>query len=324
MDFKDYYKILGVSEDADAAQIKSAYRKLARKYHPDVSKEENAEERFKDVSEAYEVLKDSEKRAEYDQLRRYGQGGGGDFRPPPGWRSSADFSGGGFTGAGEQPFSDFFESIFGAGGFQRGQSQAGSGFRGGQGGFSVKGEDIHHHLSVFLEEAFQGCEKTLQLRVPEPGPGGTQQVRKRSLKVKVPAGVTHGQHIRLRGQGNPGMGEGPAGDLFLEIRIAPHPHFRLDGRQLHLTLPVAPWEAALGASVAVPTLAGTVNLKVPAGSTAGKKLRLKGKGLPGNPPGDQIVHLEIAMPPKQTERSKELFQALSEEVPFNPRDHLGV
>ncbi|MDX1588408.1 MAG: DnaJ C-terminal domain-containing protein [Oleiphilaceae bacterium] len=322
MDFKDYYKILGVSEDADASQIKSAYRKLARKYHPDVSKEENAEERFKDVSEAYEVLKDSEKRAEYDQLRRYGQSGG-DFQPPPGWRSSADFSGGGFTGAGEQGFSDFFESIFGAGGFQRGQSRAGPGFRGGR-GFSARGEDIHNHLSIFLEEAYQGCEKTLKLQVPEPGPGGGQRVRERNLKVKVPAGVEHGKHIRLRGQGNPGVGDGPPGDLFLEIRIAPHPHFKLDGRHLHLLLPVAPWEAALGATVAVPTLGGTVNLKVPAGSRQGKKLRLKGKGLPGNPAGDQIVQLEVAMPPKQTERSKELFRALSEEVPFNPREHLGV
>ncbi|TVP60053.1 MAG: J domain-containing protein, partial [Halomonadaceae bacterium] len=213
--------------------------------------------------------------------------------------------------------------IFGASGRGAGGMGGFQGQRGGGRGFSVKGEDITHQLSVFLEEAYSGCEKAIAMRVPEPGPGGGQQMRKRTLKVKVPAGVQHGQHIRLRGQGAAGMGDGPAGDLFLEIRIAPHPHFRLEGRNLELTLPVTPWEAALGATLAVPTLAGTVNLKIPAGSTQGKKLRLKGKGMPGNPPGDQIVQLEIAMPPEQTERSKELFQALAEEVPFNPRAHLG-
>jgi len=322
MDFKDYYQILGVAEDATAAEIKSAYRKLARKYHPDVSKEDDAENRFKEVSEAYEVLKDSQKRAEYDELRRYGaKSGYSDFEPPPGWQSSAEFSGGGFTGADGQAFSDFFESIFGGG---RGNFRQSAGAGAGRGGFAMRGEDVHHRLPIFLEEAFNGCEKSISMRVPEAGSNGQVVNRQRTLKVKVPAGVKDGQNIRLRGQGSPGMGSGPAGDLFLEIQIAPHPHFRLEGKDIYLNLPVSPSEAALGARVGVPTLAGEVTLTIPAGTRQGKKLRLKGKGLPGKPAGDQYVIVEIAMPPEQTEKSRELFQALAEELPFNPREHLGV
>lgn len=322
MEFKDYYDILGVNNDASAAEIKAAYRKLARKYHPDVSKEEDAEQHFKEVSEAYEVLKDSEKRAEYDQLRAHRQGGG-DFEPPPGWESSAPFSGGGYTDASGRDFSEFFESIFGGGmgGARSGfREHTGGGFH--RGGFAARGEDVHHRLPIFLEEAFSGCEKNISLQVPEAGPDGRVVRRTRTLKVKIPAGVREGQNIRLRGQGAPGIGGGPAGDLFLEMQIAPHPHFRLDGRDVTLTLPVTPWEAGLGARVAVPTLSGPVNVTIPAGSGQGKRLRLKGKGLPGQPPGDQYVVLEIQMPPSHTERSKALLRELAEEVPFNPREHL--
>ncbi|MGM0450183.1 MAG: DnaJ C-terminal domain-containing protein [Pseudomonadota bacterium] len=316
MEFKDYYKILGVDEDASKSEIKSAYRKLARKYHPDVSKEADAEDHFKDVSEAYEVLKDDEKRAEYDQLRKYGQTADGGFDPPPGWESGASFSRGGFTDADSMHFSDFFESIFGG---------AGGGFRQQRGqGFAMRGEDLHHQLSLFLEEAYNGCEKSLRMQAPEPGPDGQVRRRDRTLKVKVPAGVRDGQTIRLRGQGGRGMGSGPEGDLYLDIRIAPHPHFRLDGGDLYVTVPVTPWEAALGGRITVPTMAGKATLTVPEGAGEGKKLRLRGKGMPGKTPGDQYVVLQVAMPPKQTERSRELFRELSEEVPFNPREHLGV
>lgn len=316
MEFKDYYRILGVDEDASKSEIKSAYRKLARKYHPDVSSESDAEDRFKDVSEAYEVLKDDEKRAEYDQLRKHGQRDDGGFDPPPGWESGASFSRGGFTGADSMDFSDFFESIFGG---------AGGGFRQQRGqGFAMRGEDLHHQLSLFLEEAYNGCEKSLRVQQPEPGPDGRVQRRERTLNVKVPAGVRDGQTIRLRGQGGPGIGDGPDGDLYLDIQIAPHPHFRLEGGDLYVTVPVTPWEAALGGRITVPTMGGKATLTIPEGAREGKKLRLRGKGMPGKDPGDEYVVLQVAMPPKQTDRSRELLRELSEEVPFNPREHLGV
>ena len=318
MEFKDYYQILGVAEDAKPEEIKAAYRKLARKFHPDVSKEDNAEHHFKEVGEAYEVLKDPDKRAEYDQIRQYGGQPGGGFEPPPGWESAAHFNQGGFTGADASGFSDFFESIFGqgGGGFRRG------GGGGGGGGFRMRGEDMHHSLALFLEEAYHGCEKELTLRTPEVDSQGRVHHRRRTLRVKVPKGAHEGQHIRLRGQGAPGIGGGEAGDLYLEIHIAPHPHFRVDGHNLVLKLPVTPWEAALGAQVDVPTLDGKVKMKIPANSREGKKLRLKGKGMPGRHGGDQIVELVIAMPPHETARSRELFEALAKEVPFNPRAQL--
>ena len=319
MDFKDYYAILGVDEKADAAAIKSAYRKLARKYHPDVSKEADAENKFKELGEAYEVLKDPDKRAEYDQLRQYGaRAGDGSFRPPPEWESAAHFGGGGFTDADAGQFSDFFEAIFGRGGSaHRHYSRDGR-----QNWFQMRGDDLHQSLALFLEEAYHGCEKELRLRVPEVDQRGLVSHRERTLKVRVPAGVSNGQHIRLKGQGAPGIGGGEAGDLYLEIQIAPHPHYRVEGKDLYLALPVTPWEAALGTEVQVPTLDGAVKMKVPAGAREGQKLRLKGRGLPGSPRGDQYVTLSIAMPPKQTEKSRSLFEQLAREVPFNPRAHL--
>lgn len=312
MEFKDYYRILGVEDDASAQDIKTAYRRLARKYHPDVSKEADADDRFKEVNEAYEVLKDPDKRGEYDQLKAYGgrdpQGG---FQPPPDWASGAHFRQGGFTGADASQFSDFFDTMFG-----RGRQP------GGQGWYAMRGDDVHHRLGIFLEEAFNGAEKVISLRMPEVDGEGRVRQRQRNLKVKIPAGVTDGQHIRLRGQGAPGTGGAEAGDLYLEIQLAPHPLYAVDGRDLTMKLPVAPWEAALGATVRVPTLAGAVQLKVPAGAQSGTRLRLKGKGLPGKPAGDLYVSLQLAMPPDQTERSKALFQELAEEVPFNPREAL--
>ena len=309
MDFKDYYAVLGVSESATPEEIKKAYRKLARKYHPDVSTEADADDRFKDLGEAYEVLKDPEKRAEYDQLRQYGARGDGSFEPPPGWQSASGFGRGGYTEADARQFSDFFEEMFGGG-------------RGFGGGFRQtmrsRGEDVHARLALFLEEAFQGCEKQVQYTVHELDAHGRLVPRQKTLKVKIPAGMKDGQHIRLKGQGAPGIGGGDNGDLFIEVELAPHPNFTVEGRDLLITVPVAPWEAAL-----VPTVGGKVNVKVPKGSTSGRKLRLKGKGLPGKHPGDQIVVLQIVMPERHSEEAESLYEQLARaERNFNPRSRL--
>lgn len=301
MKFVDYYKVLGVAPEASADDIKKAYRRLARKYHPDVSKEANAEARFKEVGEAYEVLKDADKRAEYDQLRRYG-GAGGEFRPPPGWqgrqRAGADV-GADFGGA--QGFSEFFEAIFGRG-------AAGSP---GPGPFRAarRGEDVQVRLPVTLEEMVKGGTRTLSLPTPE----GT-----RTLKVKVPQGIGDGGKIRLKGQGQPGPGGN--GDLYLVVEVLPHERFRLDGRDLRLSLPVAPWEAMLGARIDVPTLDGAVTLSVPANARAGQQLRLRGRGLPGEPPGDLYVELQIVVPRADEAGQRAAVEALRDAYPgFDPR-----
>lgn len=331
MDFKDYYAVLGVSESASPEDIKKAYRKLARKYHPDVSKEENAIDRFKDVGEAYEVLKDPEKRAEYDQLRKYGRRSDGSFEPPPGWQSASGFGGGGYTEADARQFSDFFEEIFGGG---RREGFAGAGFgrdfgSGFGGGFRqsarMRGEDVHARLALFLEEAFHGCEKQVSFTVQDTDDHGRVTARRKTLNVKIPAGMREGQHIRLKGQGSPGFGGGEPGDLFIEVELAPHPHFSVEGRDVLVTVPITPWEAALGASVTVPTVGGKASVKVPKGSTSGRKLRLKGKGFPGKHPGDQIVVLQVSLPEKHSAEAEKLYQKLSElEHNFNPRSKLHV
>lgn len=319
MDFKDYYAVLGVSESATPEEIKKAYRKLARKYHPDVSKEADASDRFKDVGEAYEVLKDPEKRAEYDQLRKYGTRDDGSFQPPPGWQSASGFGGGGYTEADARQFSDFFEEIFGGG--RRG-GFGGGGFRQSM---RMRGEDVHARLALFLEEAFNGCEKQVSFTVHEPDDQGRLIPRQKTLKVKIPAGMREGQHIRLKGQGAPGVGGGESGDLFIEVELAPHPHFSIEGRDVLVTVPISPWEAALGATVTVPTVSGKVNVKVPKGATSGRKLRLKGKGFPGKHPGDQIVVLQVAMPEQHTAEAEKLYEKLAGlEKGFNPRSKLHV
>ncbi|HEY3698822.1 MAG TPA: DnaJ C-terminal domain-containing protein [Spongiibacteraceae bacterium] len=321
MEFKDYYKILGVSATADAAEIKTSYRKLARKYHPDISKEKDAEEKFKELGEAYEVLKDPEKRAEYDQLRQLGaQQPDGRFRPPPDWKSAADFSEGGYTNADAGQFSDFFESIFGnAGTAHRSYSREGA-----QRSFRMRGQDIHYKIALFLEEAQRGGQRQITLRVPETDEYGLVTHREKNLNIKIPAGVTQGQHIRLAGQGAQGIGGAEAGDLFLEIEFAPHPYFSVDGKNIILTLPVTAPEAALGATLEVPTLSGKIKLKVPKGSSSGDKLRIKGKGLSGDPPGDQLVVLQVNLPKQHSELTESLYRQIAEqESAFNPRATLG-
>ncbi len=313
MDFKDYYKILGVPREASQDDIKRAYRKLARKYHPDVSKEADAEARFKEVGEAYEVLKDPDKRAAYDRLGAQWQPGQ-EFRPPPDWDQSFEFRGGGFTDA--RGFSDFFEALFG-------RPPHGAGFTQGA-HFRTKGEDHDAKLPISLEEAYQGGSRTLTLQIPEMDAQGQVINRTRTLNVKIPAGVTEGQRIRLVGQGSPGFGGGPSGDIFLEVLFLPHPLFRAENRNIYLDLPITPWEAALGRTVTVPTLGGKVELKIPPGSQSGKKLRLKGRGLPGKPAGDQYVVLRLVTPAADTPAAKAFYQQMARDMPLNPRAELGV
>ncbi|MDT8404724.1 DnaJ C-terminal domain-containing protein [Sulfuriflexus sp.] len=315
MEYKDYYKIMGVQRDASQDDIKRAYRKLARKYHPDVSKEADAEERFKELGEAYEVLKDPQKRQAYDQLGRdwkHGQ----QFRPPPDWASGFDFSGGGFTQADASQFSDFFESLFG--GFRSDYSTH-------RGGFRARGEDLHARLRISLEEAYHGTTREVSLNLPADSDHGSRRQQQRTLKVRVPKGIKRGQRIRLAGEGGRGFGAGaPPGDLYLEVDFEPHHLFQCEGQDIFLNVPVAPWEAALGAEISVPTLGGEVDMKVPPGSQSGHKLRLKKRGLPGNLAGDQIVTLRIETPPAVTKAAREAYQHLAEAVPFNPRERLAT
>ena len=316
MEFKDYYAIMGVKRDATQDEIKRAYRKLARKYHPDVSKEPDAEARFKEVGEAYEVLKDPEKRAAYDQLGARWKAGQ-EFRPPPDWDQGFEFHGGGPGGVDAEQFSDFFASLFGRGGF------AGYGGR-AQREFHARGEDTYARVLIDLEDAYQGATRTLTLKHSELGADGRPQLQERTLNVRIPRGVRQGQHIRLARQGGPGMGQGEPGNLYLEVAFRPHPFYHVEGKDVFLDLPVAPWEAALGAMVKVPTPSGTVDLKIPANSTGGRKLRLKGRGIPAREPGDLYVVLQIALPPAQTEAAKTAYREFEKVLNFNPRARLGV
>lgn len=332
MEYKDYYKILGVDRKADNDAIKQSYRRLARKYHPDVSKEPNAEEKFKDLQEAYEVLKDAEKRAAYDALGSNWQSGQ-EFRPPPGWESDPRYqhaysSSGQFSEEDLSGFSDFFSNIFGGGG----GGHAGFGGRGARGGhgfsqreFRQRGSDQHAKILVTLDEAFRGGTRTLQLQMPTVDMEGRIQEQMRTLKVIIPAGATQGQQLRLAGQGAPGIGGAPNGDLYLEIDIQNHALFTLQGRDVYLTLPVTPWEAALGADIKIPTLGGPVGLKLNPGSQSGQKLRLKGRGMPGKPhAGDQYAVLQIQTPAPHDEEQKRRYRELADAMPFNPRKDWAV
>jgi curved DNA-binding protein len=313
VEFKDYYQTLGVARDASAEDIKKAFRKLARKYHPDVSKEPNAEARMKEVNEAFAVLSDPEKRAAYDQLgQRYHAGQ--EFHAPPDWDAGFEFSGRGFPGAETADFSDFFSELFGRMG----------GARAGGGHFHARGEDHHAKVMLDLEDAYHGANRTLTLRVPRMDASGRTVLAEHALNVRIPKGVREGQLIRLAGQGQPGMGGGQSGDLYLEVHFNPHSRYRAEGRDVYATLPLAPWEAALGAKVKAPVPDGTVEVQIPAGSQAGRKLRLKGRGIPGSPPGDLYLVIEIALPPANTARARELYETMARDFAFNPRQGLGA
>lgn len=321
MEFRDYYKILGVEPDDDTKTIKAAYRKLARKYHPDVSKLENAEEKFKEVAEAYEVLSDTQKRAEFDEIRKYGAHGQR-FEPPPGWQSGSQQHAQGRSQYSEfsgEDFSDFFSSIFGSA--ARGGHQ---GFERGQGsdqGFDQKGQDVETDMAVFLEDTLTDTTRSFTYRLPLRGSDGRLTESEKTLNVKIPAGVSDGERIRLKGQGLEGFGNGTRGDLYLRIRIAPHPLFVVEGQNLIVTVPLAPWEAALGAKIEVPTLDGKIRLSVPPNSQTGDRLRVSGKGLARKEAqGDLIAVLKVTMPESSSDASNALWEELARVSPFNPRE----
>lgn len=315
MEFKDYYTIMGIKRDATQDDIKRAYRKLARKYHPDVSKESDAEVRFKEIGEAYEVLKDPEKRAAYDQLGTSWKNGQ-EFRPPPGWNQGFEFHGGGFTQADASQFSSFFDALFG-GGFSTNRKHRGY-------GFNVRGEDTHAKILIDLEDAYHGSSRTITLQHTELDSARKPQVRVRTLNVRIPKGIRQGQLIRLVGQGSPGIDKNNAGDLYLEVAFQPHPYYKVEGKDVFLDLPVTPWEAALGKTIKAPTPSGIVDLKIPPGTQSGRKLRLKERGIPGNPPGDLYVVLHIVLPPADSEQAQMLYWEMEQKLAFNPRTRLGV
>jgi curved DNA-binding protein len=320
MEFKDYYTTLDIDRNATQDEVKRAYRKLARKYHPDINKEADAEQRFKEIGEAYEVLQDVEKRAAYDKFGKDWQAGQ-DFKPPPDWDSGFEFTGGGYTETDASQFSDFFESLFGAGG---GPGQHGP-FAGQHTRYSGKGQDLHAKIVINLEDSYRGSKQSLTLQRPAVDDSGHVITRPHTLQVSIPKGITEGQQIRLTGQGAAGMGGGTNGDLFLEVAFSKHSHFTPDARDIMLTLPIAPWEAALGGTVPVPTLGGTVELKIPPNSQTGKKMRLKGRGLSSaKARGDQYVTLAIMVPKAATDKDTELYNSMKKSMSFNPRSHLGV
>ena len=326
MQFKDYYQTLGVAREATQDDVKRAFRKLARKYHPDVSKEKDAEARFKEIGEAGEVLRDPEKRAAYDaagsqwqheQAAGHAQGRERDFQPPPGWDAGFEFSGrGGAEGdpLGGRDHSDFFEALFG---------RAARGAQARRPDPHMPGQDHHAKILIDLEDAYRGARRSISLRMPALDDEGRGVLQERTLDVNIPKGIREGQHLRLVGQGGPALSDGaPAGDLYLDIAFNPHRRYRVDGRDVYLDLPVAPWEAALGASVGVPTPDGEVELTIPKGSASGRKLRLKGKGIPGKTPGDFYVMLVVALPPAEDPKARAAYETFAAGFDFNPRTHL--
>ncbi len=324
MEYKDYYKLLGVSRSASKEDIAKAFKKLARKYHPDLNPNNaSAEAKFKEINEAYEVLKDAKKRKLYDQFGSNWEHGQ-NFQPPPGYENM-NFGGGGFQQAG---FSDFFETIFGGGaagasgaGFRSGFSQ---GSFGGSRGYQQRprrGADSEATYELTLEEAYQGGSKSITLQEQVTGPEGVPRMSTKTLEVNVPAGIKDGQKIRLANQGSPGVNGGPKGDLYLKIKLMPHPMFKLSESDVILDLKLAPWEAALGTDARIPTLDGAVEMKIPPGIGSGKKLRIKGKGLgSGSKRGDQYVRIMIQVPDVLSGKERKLWEELKNVSSFKPRE----
>ncbi|QWC99711.1 DnaJ domain-containing protein [Polynucleobacter paneuropaeus] len=323
MKFRDYYETLGVARGATEAEIKTAYRKLARKYHPDVNKEKDAEDRFKEIGEAYSVLKDTEKRAAYDQMGSNWKQGQ-DFSPPPNWNTGFEFADdpnagfGGYGGSYDGDQSEFFESLFG-----RGRNRQGGRSSNARQGMHFKGQDHHAKILIDLADAYNGAKRTISLHMPTQDPEGHVITQERKLDVNIPKGIKAGQNLRLSGQGGPGMGDGGAGDLYLEIDFHPSPLYKVDGKDIYLDLPMAPWEAALGTSLNIPTPAGsTLELTIPPNTKSGRKMRLKGKGIPSKEPGDFYVVPNIVLPEAQSAAQKAAYQELEKAFDFKPRSHL--
>ncbi|MCW8949460.1 MAG: DnaJ domain-containing protein [Sedimenticola sp.] len=314
MQYKDYYNSLGVKRDASQSDIKKAYQRLARKYHPDVSKETDAEERFKEVGEAYAVLKDPEKRAAYDQLGNQWKSGE-QFRPPPDWNDGFEYSGG-FSDTDAAAFSDFFESLFGAQANARAEDAATR--------FHPHGQDTHAKIVINLEDAYNGATRTLTLRHPHLDPSGKVAFHERHLNVNIPKGVYAGQHIRLKGQGDAELRSGQPADLYLEISFESHSIYTIKGKDVYVDIPVTPWEAALGGQITVPIPSGKIKVTVPANSTHGRLMRLKGRGIPAKLPGDLFVRLQIVLPAANTAEVREAYENLKRVADFNPRKQLGV
>ncbi|PSW05794.1 DnaJ C-terminal domain-containing protein [Photobacterium lipolyticum] len=315
MEYRDYYAILDVPRNATQADIKRAYKKLARKYHPDVCKEADADKKFIQVREAYEALKDPKKRAAYDQLGDSWHSGQ-EFTAPPNWERNFHFSGDNFTQGDAAAFSDFFESLFGNP-FQQTRPRSRQAFRGHS--FTTKGEDQHAKIQIDIEDSFLGTTRTLTLQ-----DHSLQRQQAQTISLRIPKGIREGQQIRLSGKGLPGQSGGANGDLYLEVSFRSHPFYRIEQKNLCLVLPIAPWEAVLGAKVKLPTPTGPLEVTVPANSASGQTLRLSGRGLPGNPPGDMLIKLNIVLPKVEDEQSKALFRQMKDTMPFNPRSKLGV
>jgi len=310
---KDFYKLLGVSREASDEEIRKAYRNLARQFHPDVNKAPGSEDRFKEIGEAYAVLGDAKTRAAYD---KYGEM----------WKHAEELDAAAEKQSGAHPYSgqmedlsSLFDELFRSGGHKRYSTVDRS-----MDSFPIPGMDQHTEIKISLEEAFHGSSRVIRLSYPEVQPDGQFIHRSNEITVKIPAGVTDGQILRLTGKGGPGTGNAPNGDLYIELNIAPHKAFEVKGRDIYFSLPITPWEAALGATIDVPVLGGKVEMKIPAGAQGGSKLRLKGKGLPGNPPGDQFVVLKIVTPKPKTAKQREMYKKMSEEFSYNARAELGV
>lgn len=318
--FQDYYEILGISREATQKEIQTAYRKLARKYHPDINKSSEAEEKFKQINEANEVLKDPEKRKMYDQLGHNWKNGQ-EFTPPSGWDRRSNFGGGGsefhFSGGDFGDFSDFFSSIFGNGGYEGFSNGRSTGRR----NRVSKGEDLEAEINITLEEAYHGGNKNIQMQVTERGADGRVSQSLKDYSVKIPKGITDGKKIRLRGQGNPGIGGGPAGDLYLKVHLLTHKNFEIKDSDLITAVHLTPWEAVLGTKVAVNTLDGKIKMNIPAGTQGEQRFRLRGKGMPkGNTSGDLFVVAKIVVPKTVTDEERELLELWAKKSSFNPRN----